>query len=99
MSNSNIIARWQSWSPYFLSILRITTAFMFMLHGTAKIFAFPAATMPDGGTAELASIAGIAGLIEFVGGALLLIGLFSRPTAFLLSGQMAIAYFIGHAGN
>ncbi|WP_245530018.1 DoxX family protein [Anaeromyxobacter dehalogenans] len=53
--------------------------------------------MPGGGTAPLASLAGIAGAIEAFGGALLLVGLFSRPVAFLLSGEMAVAYFYGHA--
>jgi putative oxidoreductase len=80
-----------------LSILRIVGAFLFVQFGTAKLLAFPAAIMPGGGTAPLMSLPGIAGLLEMVGGLLLLVGLFTRPTAFLLSGQMAVAYFIGHA--
>lgn len=68
-----------------------------MQFGTAKWFAFPAPIMPDGSTVPLASLVGIAAVLETVGGLLLLIGLFSRPAAFLLSGQMAFAYFIGHA--
>ena len=55
--------------------------------------------MPGGGTAPLMTQAGIAGLLEMVGGGLLLVGLFTRPVAFLLSGEMAFAYFIGHAGK
>lgn len=90
-------ARWISWAPYMLSILRIVTAFLFVQYGTTKLLAFPAALMPDGGTAPLNSLAGFAGALELVGGALLLVGLFTRPVAFVLSGEMAVAYFTGHA--
>ncbi len=84
-------------APHLLSLLRIVAAFLFMQFGTAKLFAFPAAVMPGGGTAPVASLPGIAGILEAFGGALLLFGLFTRPVAFLLSGEMAVAYFIGHA--
>ena len=97
MSNSGLIARWRSSAPYLLSVLRIIAAFLFMQFGTAKLFAFPAAIMPEGGTAPLFSLAGIAGALEAFGGAFLFVGLFTRPVAFLLSGLMAFAYFIGHA--
>ena len=97
MSNTSITARWRSWTPYLLSTLRIVAAFMFFHVGSAKLFAFPVAVMPDGGTAELASLPGIAGALEVVGGSLLLLGLFTRPVAFILAGEMAFAYFIGHA--
>ena len=97
MSNTGITARWRSWAPYLLSILRIVAAFVFLQPGTAKLFAFPAAVMPGGGTATLTSLAGIAGLLEVVGGPLMLVGLFSRPVAFVLAGEMAVAYFLGHA--
>ena len=97
MSNDGLVTRWRSWAPWLLSVLRIVAAFLFMQVGTAKLFAFPAAIMPDGGTAPIASLAGIAGILETFGGLLLLLGLFTRPVAFLLSGQMAVAYFIGHA--
>ena len=97
MNISSLGTRWHSLSPYLLSVLRIVTAFLFMLFGTAKWFAFPASIMPDGSTASLMSLVGVAAVLETVGGLLLLIGLFSRPVAFLLSGQMAFAYFIGHA--
>ena len=97
MGNPNFMTRWSSWAPYMLSILRIIAAFLFLQIGTAKLFAFPAAVMPEGGTASLTSLAGVAGALEVVGGALMLVGLFTRPVAFLLSGEMAVAYFIGHA--
>ena len=99
MSKSSIAARWSSWAPYVLSILRIIGAFLFVQYGTTKLFAYPAAVMPGGGTASLTSLAGVAGALELVGGALLLVGWFTRPVAFLLSGEMAVAYFIGHAGQ
>jgi putative oxidoreductase len=97
MAESNIVASWRAWSPYLLSILRIIAAFLFMQFGTAKLFALPAAIMPDGGTAAIGSQAWFAGVLETFGGAFLLLGLFTRPVAFLLSGEMAFAYFIGHA--
>lgn len=78
-----------------LSILRIATAYMFMLHGTAKLFALPYIERFDG--LQIFSIYGLAGILEFVGGILLLLGLFTRPVAFILSGQMAVAYFMAHA--
>src|SRR6266404_591335 len=95
MTDTGITARYRSWAPHFLSILRIISAFM--QFGSAKVLAFPAAVMPGGGTAPLASLPGIAGLLEMVGGTLLLVGLFTRPVAFVLSGEMAVAYFTGHA--
>jgi len=91
------VSRWRSLAPYLLSILRIVAAFLFMQVGTAKLFAFPAAIMPSGGTAPIGSLAGIAGILETLGGLLLLVGLFTRPVAFLLSGEMAVAYFYAHA--
>lgn len=89
--------RWITWAPYLLSVLRIVAAFLFFEIGSAKILAFPAAVMPGGGTAPLTSLPGIAGLLEVVGGTLLFVGLFTRPVAFILSGEMAFAYFLGHA--
>ena len=97
MRKTGVTARWRSWAPCVLSVLRIIAAFLFLQIGSAKLFAFPAAVMPGGGTASLTSLAGVAGALEVVGGALLLAGLFTRPVAFLLSGEMAVAYFIGHA--
>jgi len=97
MTAANLVTRWSSWAPYLRSILRIVAAFLYTQVGTAKLFAFPAAIMPGGGTAPITSLPGIAGIIESIGGPLLLFGLFTRPVAFLLSGEMAFAYFIGHA--
>lgn len=97
MSELTIVSKWQSWAPRLLSILRIVAAFLFMQVGTAKLFGLPAPIMPDGGTAPLGTLPGIAGALETFGGLLLLLGLFTRPVAFILSGEMAVAYFIGHA--
>ncbi len=89
----------KEWAPQLLSILRIVVAFLYFQVGSAKWFAFPAAILPGGGTAPLGSLVWFAGVIEVVGGTLFLLGLFTRPVAFILSGEMAFAYFIGHAGN
>ena len=99
MANESLVNRWRSWAPQLLSILRIVEAFLFIQFGTAKLIALPGSIMPGGGTVPLGSLAGVAGLIESVGGLLLLLGLFTRPVAFLVSGEMAIAYFHGHAPN
>jgi putative oxidoreductase len=83
------------WAPRVLGLLRIVTAFMFIQHGTAKLFGLPA--VEGMGPVELMSIFGLAGVLESVGGLMLLLGLFTRPVAFVLSGQMAFAYFMAHA--
>lgn len=83
------------WTGRALAVLRIMTALLFLEHGTQKILGFPASTerpMP-----EILSLSGIAGLMELIGGFLVAIGLFTRPVAFLLSGEMAVAYFLAHA--
>jgi len=92
----SIVARWQSWAPYLRSVLRIVAAFLFMQYGTMKLFAFPIGMPPNGAAAPLISEMGLAGVLEVFGGGLLLLGLFTRPVAFLLSGEMAVAYFRGH---
>ena len=97
MTTPKIVANWSTWAPQLRSVLRIVAAFLFMQFGTAKLVAFPAAIMPGGGTAPIGSLAGVAGVLETVGGALLLVGLFTRPVAFIVAGEMAVAYFIGHA--
>lgn len=84
-----------TWAPRALGALRIVAGYLFIAHGTAKLFQFPHVAMFDG--LQVLSLAGIAGILEVVGGALLIAGLFTRPTAFVLSGLMAFAYFIGHA--
>ena len=89
----------KEWAPQLLSVLRIVVAFLFFQVGSAKLFGFPAPIMPGGGTAPAGSLPWFAGLIETVGGTLFLLGLLTRPVAFMLSGEMAFAYFIGHAGH
>ena len=96
MQGSTIITRWQAWGPQLRSVLRIAAAVLFILPGTMNLFAFPIG-MPGGATAPLLSQIGIGGVLEAFGGALLLLGLFTRPVAFLLSGEMAVAYFQFHA--
>ncbi|MNB95833.1 hypothetical protein D3C87_1468170 [compost metagenome] len=82
------------WAPRLLSVLRIITAFLFLQHGTAKLFGFPHVAFFD--ELSLFSLIGFAGVLEVVGGLLLVLGLFTRPVAFILSGEMAFAYFIAH---
>lgn len=81
-----------SYQPYGLAVVRIVVAYLFILHGSSKLFSFPV----DMGGA-LPPLMVFAGILEFFGGLLLLVGWFTRPTAFVLSGQMAFAYFLGHA--
>ncbi|MFG1391467.1 DoxX family protein [Xanthobacter agilis] len=83
------------WRPRVLSVLRIAAALMFLAHGTAKLLAFPQVAMFA--NLQLFSLFGLAGVIELLGGVLLALGLFTRPVAFILSGQMAVAYFLIHA--
>ena len=97
MNSSSLVATSSAWTPYLMSVLRIVAASMFILAGTAIFFAFLAGISPTGGTAPLMSQIWIGGVLELVGGALLLLGLFTRPVAFLLSGEMAVAYFQFHA--
>lgn len=80
-----------------LAVLRIVSAYLLLQHGTAKLFGVPHVAMFD--DLALLSLPGIAGILEVVGGVLLLLGLFTRPVAFVLSGLMAFAYFIGHASQ
>jgi putative oxidoreductase len=83
------------WSPRVLSILRIVVALLFMTHGAQKLFGFPAPL--QGGAPPLMSLFGVSGILEFFGGLLVLLGLFTRPVAFILAGEMAVAYFKMHA--
>lgn len=80
-----------------LSILRVVAALAFMAHGLMKIFHFP--VPQEGLEGDLPPMLLAAGWLEIVGGALLVLGLFTRPVAFLMSGMMAVAYFIAHAGK
>jgi putative oxidoreductase len=86
-----------TWSPRFLSVLRIVTALVFLEFATAKLFGFPHAAVFD--NLQIFSLFGIAGIVELIGGTLVLLGLFTRPAAFILSGEMAFAYFLEHAPN
>lgn len=90
---------WSRLSPYFLSILRIVMGFLYMQHGSEKLLGF----LPGNGQLELISphalltlVPGVAGILELGGGFLILVGLFTRPVAFILSGEMACAYFLAH---
>lgn len=96
MNASNLVTKWTAWGPRLQSVLRMVAAFMFIQAGTMKLFAFPVGVPPDGGTVPLMSQAGLGGILETFGGALLLFGLFTRPVAFLLAGEMAVAYFQFH---
>lgn len=94
---SGLAALWSAQEGRLLSLLRIVAAFVFIPSGTMKLFAFPMGMPPDGGTAPLLTQVGIGGLLEVVGGGLALLGLFTRPVAFVLAGEMAVAYFQFHA--
>jgi putative oxidoreductase len=82
------------WASRVVSVLRIVAALLFLEHGTQKLLGFPPSPNPG---PTLLSISGIAGLLELIGGALLAAGLFTRPVAFILSGEMAVAYWTVHA--
>jgi putative oxidoreductase len=84
-----------AWQPRALAALRIVVGFLYLQHGTAKLLHVPHVAMFD--SLHVLSLDGFAGVLEIVGGLLLLLGLFTRLTAFILSGEMAVAYFIGHA--
>lgn len=86
-------ALYRKTSPYALSIFRIVVALLFMEHGTMKILGFPAGMGP----VHQINIIWVAGMLELVGGGLLALGVFTRPVAFVLSGEMAVAYFMAHA--
>ncbi|WP_410216564.1 DoxX family protein [Paracoccus sp. (in: a-proteobacteria)] len=81
------------YQPQMLGILRIVSALIFFAHGTQKILGFPASDMNPAAF----TLSWTAGMLELVGGGLLILGLFTRPVAFLLSGQMAVAYWMAHA--
>ena len=94
---ANLDSFYSAWTPRLLSVLRIITGFLFIAHGTQKLFNSPAS--PQNAAAPLMSFMGLTGILEFVGGLLILLGLFTRPTAFILSGMMAVAYFMAHASG
>jgi putative oxidoreductase len=84
-----------AWAPRALSVLRFVAGLTFLSHGVAKLLKYP--PLPVFAKLELFSLIGFAGVLELVGGALIILGLFTRPVAFILAGEMAFAYFIGHA--
>jgi len=84
-----------AWAPRVLSILRLVSALIFFAHGSQKLFNFP--PRASGSGPDLFSLYGLAGTLEVVGGILLFFGLFTRPVAFILSGEMAVAYWMSHA--
>ena len=84
-----------AWTPRALSVLRVITGLMIIEHGTAKLIGFP--VVPSFANLQPLSLLGAAGFIELIGGALLIIGLWTQPAAFILSGEMAVAYFMVHA--
>ncbi len=84
-----------AWSPHLLSLLRIVIALLFIEHGTVKLFGFPPSA--EFANVPIFSLEGVSGVIELVGGLFLLPGLFTRLAAFVLSGEMAVAYFVAHA--
>jgi len=90
----NLRALADAWAPRLLSVLRFIAGFLLVWHGTQKLFGFPA---PTGRPFDLYSLIGLAALLEIVGGPLMMLGLFTRPVAFVLSGFLAFAYFLGHA--
>ncbi len=85
------------WTPRVLSVLRIMAGLMIIQHGTAKIIGFPAD--PFVANFQPASLLWIAGFIELIGGALLILGLWTRPAAFIVAGEMGVGYFIAHASK
>ncbi len=89
--------RLAAYQPQALALLRIVAGYTFLLHGSAKLLSMPHVAMFDG--LQLFSLYGLAGVLELVGGLLLVLGLFTRPVAFVLSGQMAVAYFMAHASE
>jgi putative oxidoreductase len=94
MSFDSTAARY---APHAQALLRIVSGYLFMMHGVAKLFHVPHVAMYDG--VQLMSLIGLAGVLETVGGALLIVGLFTRVAAFVLSGEMAVAYFTAHASK
>jgi len=95
----SLVERWSTLGPYLQSVLRIMAALMFVQAGTMKLFAFPIGVPPNGGTVEWMSQIGFGALLEVIGGGLLALGLFTEPVAFVLSGEMAVAYFQFHFPN
>jgi putative oxidoreductase len=88
-------AAWTAWAPRVLSLLRLMTGLLFLQHGTTKLLSFPLSEASGHGVSFTPG--GLSGVFELIGGALIVVGLFTRPVAFILSGMMAVAYFMVHA--
>ncbi|MEI8133930.1 MAG: DoxX family protein [bacterium] len=97
MTKPVIVQKWHDAAPKIESALRIVAAILFILSGTTKLFAFPGGIPPNGGTVPFMSQAWIGAFLECFGGIFILMGLYTRPVAFLLAGEMAVAYFQFHA--
>ena len=97
MTSDSLSTAWAPRAIYVLSVLRIFTGLELLQHGTGKILGFPA--VPSFEHVQIGSLAGVGGMIELIGGILFIIGLFTRPVAFILSGFTAVAYFMAHAGR
>ncbi len=93
MQNENALVR--AWAPRMLSLLRIVVGLLYVEHGTAKLLGFPAGAGPE--HLQVFTLIWFAGILELVGGSLLVLGLFTRLVAFILAGEMAIGYFMAHA--
>lgn len=96
MNTNGIASRWTSWAPQMQALLRMVTGFLFIWPGSMILFGYPMG-MPGGMKLVLLSQTGIGGVLEFFGGILIVLGLFTRPVAFILSGEMAVAYWQFHA--
>ena len=94
---ANVTSIQATWSPRALAALRIVSGYLFVAHGTTKLFQAP--YIEAFASVPLMSLAGVAGMFEVAGGIALMLGLFTRPVAFVLSGLMAFAYFIAHASQ
>ena len=94
MSEMTLTSTLNSWQQRALALLRIVAGILFLEHGTMKLFNFPAG---EGGAVQLSSFMGLAGALEVAGGILIVLGLFTRPAAFILCGMMAVAYWMAHA--
>jgi putative oxidoreductase len=90
------MADWARWQPRALSLLRIVVGLLFLQHGLNKFFGFPTSPLPHHPYVLLSLVPGLAGILEVFGSVLIALGLFTRPVAFILSGEMAFAYFMAH---
>ena len=95
MTNQNADSTLAAWTPRMLSVFRIVIGLLFLSHGLVKLWGFPAGVQP--GQVPLLGLYGLAGVLEFFGGAAVMLDLFTRPVAFILAGEMAVAYFMAHA--